>query len=90
MHNINCPKRADVIQNRNDACAETSLIIRVFCVRLDDRTVTSVEVLSFKFASVWLNMPRDHARLFDLIKNLWNERKCVSITNLSCPVNGDQ
>jgi len=47
IHNINCPKRADVIQNLNDACAEMSLITRVFCVRLDKRMVASVEVLSF-------------------------------------------
>jgi hypothetical protein len=50
----------------------------------------SMEVLSSKFALVWLNVPRDHARLFDMIKNLWNARKYASITNLSCSVIGDQ
>jgi hypothetical protein len=52
--------------------------------------VASVEVLSFKFASVWLNVPRDHARLFDVIKNLRYARKYVSITILSCSVNSEQ
>jgi len=50
----------------------------------------SVGVLSFKFASVWLNVPRDHVRFFDMIKNLWNARKYAFITNLSCSVNGEQ